>query len=105
MGGDRLLKTMADVCRDIVRDAVSGISVCLTYEDATLIGFMQTHQMLGLRRLMVPLAAEYNQTVMAESIFDSYLTQLENVKNGSRSLLQVTHGAETQNRPAPPAPL
>jgi hypothetical protein len=91
MSQDLLLRTIADTCRDLVRDAVSGISVCTSYDEASLIGFMQLHQLLGLRRLMLPMAAQFNVSTMAESVFDCYLNQLEDVKNGSRSLLQTTN--------------
>ncbi len=85
-----LLRTIADTCRDMVRDAVNGISVCTNYDEASLIGFMHLHQLMGLRRLMLPLADSCDSRSMAVSVFDSYLSQLEDVKNGSRCLLQTT---------------
>lgn len=91
MSSEDFLRALADTCRDTVRDAVNGISVCTSYDQATLIGFMQLHQLLGLRRLMLPLAAQYAVSTMAESVFDCYLNQLEDIKNGSRSLLQSTN--------------
>lgn len=100
-----LLRAIADTCRDLVRDAVNGISACTSYDEASLIGFMQLHQLLGLRRLMLPLAAQCDGTAMAESVFNQYLSQLEDIKNGSRSLLQVTHVPDRSIRPAAPAPL
>lgn len=91
MDSEALLQTIKITCRDLVRDAVNGISACTNYEEATLIGFMQLHQLLGLRRLMLPLAEQYGALAMAESVFNCYLSQLEDVKNGSRSLLQATN--------------
>jgi len=88
---DDFLRTLSETCRDIVRDAVSGISVCRRYEDATLVGFMKTHQIIGMRLLMLPLAAQYDVELFAEAVFDRYMIQLEDIKNGSRSLLQVTY--------------
>ncbi len=106
MNSDVLLRAVSGACRDLVRDAVSGISACSRYEDAMLIAFMQTHQLLGVRRLMLPLAAELGVTVPAESVFDRYLSQLEDVKSGSRSLLQVDYGNSKHTiGPASPAPL
>lgn len=101
MTGDDFLRALSATCRDIVRDTVNGISVCTRYEDATLVGFMKTHQIIGLRLLMLPLAAQYGVTSFAEAVFDRYMTQLEDVKNGSRSLLQggYDHGQST-TRPA-----
>ena len=83
-----LLRAVADTCRDLVTDAESAIMTCTGYEDATLIGSMQTHQLIGLRRLMLPLAESLGAVSVAESIFDRYLCQLEAVKAESRHLLR-----------------
>ena len=91
MTSDMLLQVVADTCREVIRDAVSGLSVCRNYEDATLILWMQTHQLLGLRRLMLPLATRCDSVVLAESVFDRYLSQLEDIKSGSRSLMGVNN--------------
>lgn len=101
MNSETLLRAVADTCRDLVRDAVSGISTCSRYEDAILIAFMQTNQLLGVRRLMLPLADQCGVKIPAESIFDNYMSQLEDVKNGSRSLLQVAYGAKRTGSPSP----
>ncbi len=82
MDKDLLLRAIADTCRDLVRDAVNGISVCRDFDAASLIGFMQMHQLLGVRRLMLPLAAEFGIAVMAEAVFNQYLSQLEDIVPG-----------------------
>lgn len=92
MSRDELLRTVADTCRDVVRDAESGISTCRRYEDAVLIGWMHTHQLIGLRRLMLPLADTCGATSMSESIFDSFFSDLELVKIETLELLKVSHG-------------
>ena len=106
MNGEAFLRALSDTCRELIHDAVNGISVCPKFEDATLIGFMQLHQLLGLRRLMLPLAAQFSVTAMAESVFDQYLNQLEDIKNGSRSLLQVPYAtAKHTSRSSAPSAL
>lgn len=88
------LKNLAETCRVVVVDAVNGISVCPNYEDASVVGFMQLHRLCGVRLLMLPIADLFGVSCEAESVFDSYFTQLEDIKSGSRSLLAVNHGHE-----------
>lgn len=105
MTSDLLLQMVADTCREVIRDAVSGLSVCRNYEDATLILWMQTHQLMGLRRLMLPLAARCDSVEAAESVFDRYLCQLEDIKSGSRSLLGAHNDVRETVGTSSPAPL
>jgi hypothetical protein len=106
MTSDLFLHTLAATCRSVVADTVNGVSVCSTYEDASLVGFMHLHRLCGIRLLMLPMAESLRVSRAAESVFDRYLSQLEDIKSGSRSLLAVRHGHESkQTRPASPAPL
>jgi len=86
------LASVAEACRIVVADAVSGISVCRAYEDATIVGFMQLHRLCGVRLLMLQMADDLGVLQEAESVFDRYFSQLEDIKSGSRSLLAVRHG-------------
>lgn len=105
MTSDVFLYNLAESCRAVINDAVSGISVCTTYEDATLIGFMQLHRLCGVRLLMLSLSVPLGVDREAEKIFDLYFTQLEDIKAGSRSLLTgANRGQSKKARSATPAP-
>lgn len=102
---DRFLHTLSGTCRSVVGDAVNGVSVCSTYEDASIVGFMHLHRLCGVRLLMLPIAETLGVSREAESVFDSYFTQLEDIKSGSRSLLAVNNGQSKATGPSSPAPL
>jgi hypothetical protein len=99
MTRESYLLGLAEACRSVINDTVSGISVCTTYEDATLIGFMQLHRLCGVRLLMLQLAESIGCERESEQIFDIYFRQLEDIKSGSRSLMGVNYG-QPQTGPA-----
>lgn len=100
MNPDLFLHSLADSCRGVVTDTVNAVSVCVSFEDASLVGFMHLHRLCGIRLLMLPLAEALCVSREAESVFDNYFRQLEDIKSGSISLLAVTDGHPKTTRSA-----
>jgi len=100
MKPDRFLHSLAGACRGVVADTVNAVSVCVSFEDASVVGFMHLHRLCGIRLLMLPLAETLGVSREAESVFDSFFRQLEDIKAGSRSLLAVDNDHSKNTRSA-----
>lgn len=74
------LNDLSFTLQEIISDAEKGVEVCTLHSDYSLIKFMHMQQMVGVRRLMLPVAIGFNMPGPVNEMFDHYFRKLDDVK-------------------------